>query len=684
MTNSRAGILTVPAAIVVIVIMLVVPIPTVILDILISVNITATLVIMLMTTHVRRPLDFSVFPSVLLLATLFRLAINVAVTRAVLTNAYAGQVIQSFGHFVVGSSLVVGLVVFLVLIVIQFIVITAGAGRVAEVAARFTLDAMPGKQMSIDADLNAGTINQEQAQIRRKEISEQADFYGAMDGASKFVRGDAVAALVIVGINLLGGLIVGLAQRHMPISQAVDTYSLLSIGDGLASQIPAMLMSISTGLVVTRSTSAEQQDFGSDVFLQVQKQHRAIRTAGIVLTTMGLVPGLPHLPFVAVGIVIWILGRRARTIAEGIDQAAEEAQPEQPLPETPQSLAAELRVEPLELELSVDLVDLVDSARGGDLLERVRSLRRKLAMDTGLIVPPVRTRDNLELEPNTYVVKVHGVEVARGIAPPGKLMVIGDGLEALPGDLTVEPVFGLPAKWIPAELRQQALARGATVIDRSSVVTTHLGELATRFAHQLLSAQQVRFLLDVLKTTDPAIVDEMSSTQVSLVELQRTLSDLLAEGVPIRDLSRIVEAVTERAKRDKSPESLSEAARAALGPAITASRSAAGVLPVITLDPAFERSLIDAVRTTDEGSVLAIAPAVAEQLVLEIQAVNESAENQGKEPVVVVASRLRPALRKLTQAALPRLAVLSIGEIGPQVRMEHIGVVNVVSTASTV
>ncbi len=683
MKNSKLGVLGAPAAVVTIVVMLVIPIPTFVLDLLISLNITAALVIMLMTMNVKRPLDFSVFPSILLLATLFRLAINVAVTRLVLLHAYAGQVIQAFGTFVVGSNLVIGLVVFLVLIIIQFVVVTSGAGRVAEVTARFTLDAMPGKQMAIDADLNAGLIDQEEALRRRREISEQADFYGSMDGASKFVRGDATAALVIVAINLIGGLIVGVVERHMPVSQAVHTYSLLSVGDGLVSQIPALLLSVSTGLIVTRA-STKDDDFGSDVLLQIQKQHRAIRIAGIVLAGIGLIPGLPHVPFVAVGLVVWFMGRRAGRAFEEVQ--ASEAEPEEAgtAIDTPQSIAAELRVEPLELELAVNLIDLVDSAHGGDLLERVRALRKKLAMDTGLIIPPVRTRDNLELSPDTYVVKVHGVEVAQGLAPPGKVMAIGDGLPALPGDITTEPVFGLPAKWVPAELRQQALVGGATVIDRSSVITTHLGELAARFASRLLSTQQVKFLLDLLRTTDPAIVEEMSSAQVTLIDLQRTLSGLLEESVPIRNLARIVEAITERARRGKDSEGLIEAARVALGPAITAGHAVDGVLTVITLDPSLERALVDSVRTSDEGSVLAIDPGVAEQLVAEVRSVNEAAEQQGKEPVLICATHLRPALRKLLQAAVPQLAILSIAEVGPQVRLERIGVVNVVNTASAV
>jgi flagellar biosynthesis protein FlhA len=673
----------IPAAVIAIVAMLVVPMPTFLLDVLISVNITFAIVILLMTMNVKRPLDFSVFPSLLLVATLFRLALNVSATRLVLLHGYAGTVIGSFGNFVVGGQLVIGLVVFLILVVIQFVVVTNGAGRVAEVAARFTLDAMPGKQMSIDADLNAGLIDQEEARRRRREIADEADFYGAMDGASKFVRGDAIAATVITAINLVGGLAVGVLQRHLSLTDAVHTYSLLSVGDGLVSQIPALLLSISTGLIVTRATT-DEEDFGSDVVSQIQRQHRVVRLAGIVLTAMAIVPGLPHLAFFAVGAAVWLIGNRASAAAaaaeleeEGTTAATKAA--EVPAPDTPQALLAELKVEPLELELSVSLIDLVDPARGGDLLDRVRALRRKLASDKGLVIPPVRTRDNVALANDAYAIRVHGVDVATGNAPPGRLLAIGDGLDVLPGQAGTEPVFGLPAKWIPAELRQQALVAGATVIDRSSVITTHLGEIAARYAGQLLSAQQVRVLLDAMKVTDPAVVEEMATAQVSLTDLHRVLCGLLDEGVPIRDVVRIVEAVTEKAHQSRDPEGLLEAARRAVGPAITATYAREGALPVITLDAAFERSLAESVRPGDEGSVLAVDPAVAESVVREVHSLSQQVEQTGREPVLLCASRLRPALRRLLAAAVPRLGILSVNELGPQVRLDRVGVVSLAS-----
>ncbi len=682
MMRNRIGMIGIPAGVVAIVVMLIVPMPSFVLDVLISANIAGAVIVLLMSMHVQKPLDFSVFPSLLLVATMFRLALNVSATRLVLLHGYAGTVIQSFGSFVVGGSLVVGLVVFLILIVIQFVVVTAGAGRVAEVAARFTLDAMPGKQMAIDADLNSGLITEAEARRRRQEIANEADFYGAMDGASKFVRGDAVAAVVITAINLLGGFAVGMLQRHLSASAAVHTYSLLSVGDGLVSQIPALLLSISTGLVVTRATT--EDDFGTDVVSQVRRQHRAVRVASVVILLLAFVPGLPHIAFLVVGGLLFVLSGRLAKAVPSDTSADESVQPEAPDIDAPQVLAGEVRVDPLELELSLDLIDLVDATKGGDLLERVKGLRRKVAGDLGLIVPPVRTRDNLDLEPGTYAIRLHGVEVGRGQAPPGRLLAIGDGLVGLPGEETVEPVFGLSAKWVPAELRQQALIAGATVVDRSSVITTHLGEVIADNAGRLLSAQQLRTLLDLVKEREPVVIEEMAAAQVSLSELQHVLCDLLDEGVPIRDLARITEAVSERARTSKDPDALVEAARDALGPAITSLFAAEGTLAVITIDAVDERSLVEAVVNGDRGAVLAIEPQKAETLVEQVRALAEQAEQQGRRPVLLCSSRLRPAVHRLLAGPVPRLGVLAVNEIGPQVQLERIGTVHLANEIAAV
>jgi len=528
--------------------------------------------------------------------------------------------------------------------------------------------------------LNSGLINGDEARARRKAIADEADFYGAMDGASKFVRGDAVAALIIVLVNLIGGFVVGVVEHHLSFSQAIHTYSLLSVGDGLASQIPALLLSISTGIVVTRA-AGEDEDFGSQFLGQLVLQHRAIRMAGLVVAVIGFIPGLPHLAFIIVGTGIYLMGRRARTSAErqaAAKSAAEMQAPEPVIELTAETLAPEMRVDPLELEIAADLVDLVDATRGGDLLERVRGLRRKVARELGIVIPPVRTRDNVDLPPSTYAIRLHGVEVARGQAPPGKVLVIGQGVDDLPGDPTTDPVFGLPARFVPAELRHLAAVAGATVVDRSSLVTTHLGEIVSRNAGKLLTRQALRSLIDVVKTSDPVVVEELASAQVGLSEVQRVLCDLLDEGVSIRDLVRILEAITERAATSKDHDSLLEAARTVLGPAICARyTSPEGVLHAITLDPLLEQSLVESVRPGDEGPVLAIDPSLAEHLVEEVGRLAVEAEQRGQSPVLVCSSRLRPALRRLLKAALPRLGVISVNELGLQVQPERIGVVNI-------
>ncbi|HUZ10074.1 MAG TPA: flagellar biosynthesis protein FlhA [Acidimicrobiales bacterium] len=680
MKRNRIGMIGIPAGVVAIVVMLIVPMPSFILDILISMNIAGAVIVLLMSMHVQKPLDFSVFPSLLLVATMFRLALNVSATRLILLHGSAGTVIHSFGSFVVGGSLVVGLVVFLILIVIQFVVVTSGAGRVAEVAARFTLDAMPGKQMAIDADLNSGAITETEAKQRRREIANEADFYGAMDGASKFVRGDAIAAVVITAINLLGGFAVGMAQQHLSASAAVHTYSLLSVGDGLVSQIPALLLSISTGLVVTRA--ATEEDFGSDVVSQVKRQHRAVQVAGVVILLLAFVPGLPHIAFLVVGGLLYFVSVRIRNAAT-VETPAEEV-PIALEVDSPQALAGEIRVDALELELSLDLIDLVDAAKGGDLLERVKGLRRKIAGDLGLIVPPVRTRDNLDLGPGTYVIRLHGVEMGRGQAPPGRLLAIGDGLAGLPGEATVEPVFGLAARWVPAELRQQAIIAGATVVGRSSVITTHLGEVVADNAGRLLSAQQLRTLLDLVKEREPVVMEEMAAAQVGPGELQRVLCDLLDEGVPIRDLARITEAVSERARTSKDPEALLEAARVALGPAITALYASDGTLAVITIDAVDERVLVDSVSPSDHGTVLAVEPARAESLAEQVKVLAEQAEEHGRRPVLLCSSRLRSAAQRLLRGPVPRLGVLAVNEVGPHVQLERIGTVHLADAIAAV
>ena len=676
MCVGRIGRFVVPVGVVLIIVMMVVPLPALLIDLLIAVNITAAMLIVLVAMFVSRPLEFSAFPAILLVATLFRLALNISATRLVLLDGFAGDVIEAFGHFVVGGSLIVGLVIFAILVVIQFIVITKGAERVAEVGARFTLDAMPGKQMAIDADLNAGLIDENTARKRREDVGAEADFYGSMDGASKFVKGDAIAAIIIVLINLIGGFAVGVLQRGMAPLDAIETYSLLSIGDGLVSQIPALLLSVATGLMVTRA--AGEGDMGSTVIAQFSRQRLAMQIGGGAALALCLIPGLPKLPFLLVGTLVLILAQRLPKASEleAIEAAREEAQPELPSPDSPEALIGEMRVDPLEMALAPDLVDLVDTS-GGDLLDRVRALRRKIALDIGILMPPVRTRDDLTLELSSYSIRISGVEAATGQAPPGTVLAIGEGLDFLPGRAGVEPVFGLPGKWVPAELRHQAEMSGATVVDRASVIITHLAEVVRSNAARLLGREDVRTLTEVVKRTHPVVVEELTPTLLSLGQVQRVLAGLLDEGVPIRDLVRIFESMSLTAKVSTDHDSLLEAARVALGPAIAARHLTDGTLYAITLEPRLEQSLLESLRPTDAGLQILVDPHRAEALLSDLNRLLETAEQQGTTPVVVVSPQLRMPLRRLTAVAVPRLPILSYAEIAKcTFRIETVGVVS--------
>ncbi len=679
-TRRRYAAGVFPLVVVLVVAMMVIPLPTIVLDVLLAINIAVAVLMLLASLNARRALDLASFPSLLLIATLFRLALNVSSSRLILAQGDAGEVIEAFGRFVISGSLIVGLVVFLILVIIQFVVITQGATRVAEVAARFTLDAMPGKQMAIDADLNAGVIDDDEARRRRQDVAAEADFYGAMDGASKFVKGDAIAAVIITAVNLIGGLLIGVVQRGQEIGDAVETYSLLTVGDGLVSQIPALLVSISSGLIITRA--AGNDDLGTDISVQFARQHRAIRTGGIAMCAMGLVPGLPKVPFFVVGIGALVLGQRLANEAK-VPSQVDDAPPAPPVdPDAPVEISRSIRVEPLGLELAVDLVDLVDPGADGDLLDRVKALRRKMASELGVVIPPVRTRDNAELDLGTYVVKVHGVAVATGSAPAGQVLVITDDLSVLPGTEVAEPVFGLPAKWVPVEHRALAEAMGATVVDRASVITTHLAEIARRHAPELLSRQDVKMLVDLVREHDPAVVDDLNAQGVGMAEVQRVLQQLLAEQVPVRDLSRILEVVSERSRATRDPELIVEAVRLALAASICATRAPGGRLAVVTLDPLVEQTLIGAVMRTEAGSQLALDPDTAQRLATALTRKVREAEEQGIEPVVVCAPGLRVALRSFLARLLPHVPVMSYDELADHVTVDDLGMVSLEPTPS--
>ena len=678
---SRHSDLVAAAAVVLVVTMMVIPLPPFLLDLLITLNISAALMIVVATLYVPRALDFSSFPSLLLLTTLFRLAINVSVTRLILLHGDAGRVVSAFGNFVVGGNVVVGLVIFLILIVIQFVVITNGAGRVAEVGARFTLDAMPGKQMAIDADLNTGQITDEEARHRRAEIAREADFYGAMDGASKFVKGDAMAGILITGINLVGGIVIGVMQQGMPFSEAAQHFSLLTVGDGLCAQIPALLISVATGILVTRSAS--EQDLGSDVAGQLLEQRKAPLVAGVVIMAFALVPALPKVPFLVIGGLFFAVGwslRNQPTKAERAAAAAAPASGTPELPATPRDAALDaLALDPLELAIGFGLVPMVDQQAGGTLLARVGTIRRQIASELGMVIPPVRIRDDVGLDSHEYVMRVRGTEVARGGIMAGHHLAMdpGDAMGQLPGIPTTEPAFGLPAVWIPETGRAEAEALGWTVVDPESVVVTHLTETIRIHASELLTRQETRQLLDQLKEVNAAVVDEVVPDVLSVGEIQRVLQALLREGVSVRDLGAVVEAIGDKARLTRDVAMLAEYARQALGRTIVAPYlDGEGTLRAIALDPALEQEIAEALVQTADGEFLAMDPVRAYALVDVCAEQVEHALARGGRPVMLCSARVRRHLRRLWEQRLPQLAVCSYNEIAPGVSVETVGVLD--------
>ncbi len=680
-------------SVVLVVTMLVVPLPSALLSLMITINIAAALTIVSTTMYLGKALDFASFPSLLLLTTMFRLAINVSVTRLILTSGNAGSVVKAFGEFVVGGNVVVGLVIFLILVVIQFVVVTNGAGRVAEVGARFTLDAMPGKQMAIDADLNAGLISDDQARARRAEIAQEADFYGAMDGASKFVKGDAMAAVIITAINLGGGIVVGMLQRHLGFSEATHQYSLLTVGDGLSAQIPALLISVATGIIVTRAAS--DRDLGSDIANQILTQRKAPLVAAGAIGLFALIPGLPKLPFLLIAAIFGAIGWAVRKGLPGAldeQEAARAAASKAALPKPGDEPMSEVGVDTLELAIGFGLVPLVDAGAdparpSSSLLRRVSMIRRQLAGDLGLVVPPVRIHDELGMESHEYVFKVRGSEVARGRIMPGHLLAMdpGDASGKLSGVPTREPAFGLEAVWIQESARGEAEAQGYTVVDPESVIVTHLTETIREHAAEVLTRQDVRALLDKLKETNAAVVEEVVPDALSLGEIQRVLQSLLAEGVPIRDLGTIVEAIGDKARTTRDTSLLSEYARQALGRAITAPHLDEHLrLQAITLDPAIEQEVSTSITQTTDGEYLAMDPPRAQAIVSALRAQVEHATalasrtgpRANKGPVLLCSARIRRHLRRLIAQAQPHLAVCSYNEIAPGINVETIGIVH--------
>ncbi|MGI9625690.1 MAG: flagellar biosynthesis protein FlhA [Longimicrobiales bacterium] len=670
---SRHLEVVVTIAIVFVIGLLVLPLPPALLDVFLALSIASSLVVLLVTLHTDRPLDFSSFPSVLLLLTVFRLALNVSSTRLILGQAEAGRVIESFGTFVIGGNYAVGVVIFLILVGINFIVITKGAGRVAEVAARFTLDAMPGRQMSIDGDLSAGLIDEEEAKARREEISREADFFGAMDGSAKFVRGDAIAGLLITVINILGGLFIGVIQRGMSVSQALETYTLLTVGDGLVSQVPALIISTAAGMMVTSSSGSDR--IAEAVIRQVRRKSRPMWITSGVLVSMAAVPGLPVTPFLllAAGAA---LSARASKGDEDRAKAVPAAQSVEALPPEQSSPVHDLlQIDPVEVEVGYALIPLIDESKGGDLLERIRLLRKQAAQELGILVPPIRIRDDVRLPANEYMLKIRGVEAGKAEVMPRMLLALDTGgiLREVEGVDTVDPSFGMPARWIAPNLRVDAESAGYVVVEPSTVVATHLMESLKRNASELLGRQDVQEMVDTLKASHPALVEEVVPSKVPLGVLHRVLQRLLKEQIPIRNLVTILETLADAAEHTKDPEALTEYARRALASVIwELHQDSSGVVRAITIGPRLEAELM---RLFSPRAALEMGdgldPDRLTTLLSRLERLHK-AHGEGAPLPIVTPPGLRLGVRRLIEPVLPHIPVVSLAELPSHVDLKGI------------
>ena len=668
LTARSSATLVAPVIIIILLAMMVLPLPAFALDIFFSFNIALAIIVLLTSLYTVKPLDFMVFPTVLLVSTMLRLSLNVASTRVVLTEGHtgpdaAGKVIEAFGHFLIGGNYTVGIVVFIILTIINFMVVTKGAGRIAEVGARFTLDAMPGKQMAIDADLNAGLIGEQEARQRRTEVAQEAEFYGAMDGASKYVRGDAVVGILITVINIIGGLIVGMIQHDMDFSDAMKNYTLLAIGDGLVAQIPSLLISTAAGIVVSRVAS--DQDIGGQLLDQLFAKPQVLYIAAGIIGGMGLIPGMPHFAFILLAAVLgggaYLLTQRAlKTAIE--PESAVVAAPAELEEATWQDIVP---VDTLGLEVGYRLIPLVDKGQSGELLRRIKGIRKKFAQEVGFLSPPVHIRDNLELRPSAYRISLKGVEVGSGEAHAGQYLAINPGMVTgtLPGAVTSDPAFGLPATWIDEGLREQAQTMGYTVVDAGTVVATHLNHLITLHAAELLGRQEVQQLLDHLGTESPKLAEELVPKLIPLSTLQKVLQNLLIEGVHIRDMRTIIETLAEHAARIQDPNELTALVRIALGRAIVQQLfPSANELSVMTLDSHLERLLMQALQASGpEGA--GIEPGLADMLASQAELATRQQEQLGFTPVLLVPAPLRALLARFLRRALPQLKVLSHAEL---------------------
>ncbi len=671
-----------PVGILGVLVVMILPIPAIVLDLLLTFNITASIIILMVAVYVTRPLDFSTFPTLLLVTTLFRLALNVASTRLVLLHgadgsAAAGQVIKSFGNFVVGGNYAVGFVVFAILIIINFVVITKGAGRIAEVAARFTLDAMPGKQMAIDADLNAGLIGDEDARKRRKDVAMEAEFYGAMDGASKFVRGDAVAGILITFINIIGGLIIGVLQQGLPLAEAARIYTLLTVGDGLVAQIPALIISTAAGIVVSNVNT--EAGLSTTIGRQFLLNPKPIFIAAAILFILALVPGLPHFAFLVfaavtggVGYLVW----KTAAEKEGRDEAERVESAKAPVKkETNEEVPL---VDTLGLEVGYRLIPLVDSSEGGELLERIKAIRRQFAEDSGIVVPSVHIKDNLQIKPSEYIFLIRGIDVARGELMAGHCLAIdpGNAQPGLDGVPTVDPAFGLPAFWVPDSMQEKAQIMGYTVVNHSAIIATHVTEVIKTHANELLGRQEVQLLLEKLSKNHPKVVEELVPGVLSLGAIQKVMQNLLKERVSIRDLQTIIETLADYGPMTKDTDLLTEYVRMNLARQISkANIGADAIIYAVGLNHEIEEAITKAVQETPQGSFLSIEPGLAHKIVSRIKETLEELVARGHQPVLLVSHQTRRFVRRLTERAFPAIPVLSHNEISNNAKVQTLRMV---------
>ncbi|WKZ57147.1 MAG: flagellar biosynthesis protein FlhA [Bdellovibrionota bacterium] len=685
-SSSRYQHLVMPLVLVTVLAVMLFPLPTELLDVLLAANITVSLIILFVSLYMDRPLDFSSFPAVLLITTLFRLGLNIATTRLILLNGSegtqaAGHVIQAFGEFVIGGNYIVGAVIFIAISLINLKVITKGSSRIAEVAARFTLDAMPGKQMAIDSDLNIGLINETEAKQRRKDLAREAEFYGSMDGAAKFVSGDAIAGIFIIGINIIGGLLVGVLQHEMDWMAAAQTYSLLTIGDGLVSQIPSIIVSTAAGIIVARAASGD--DLGSEVLGQLSQSTKPLYLASAVSAGFAVLPGLPFIPFMFLATALGGLGLMRKRVVEATKQsaaiemtkAAEEAN--KPKPGSKEEVTQLLGMDTLELEVGYELVGLVE---GGDLVERIRSLRRQFALDYGFIVPPIHIRDNVRIKPGEYRFLLRGAVIGSGELKSGHLLAMDPGnlTATVEGVATKEPAFGLDALWIKETDKEKAQFGGYTVVDLATVITTHVTELVKQNMCEMLSRQDTQYLLDTVAKDSPKLIEELVPSQLSVGQVQQVLSHLLKEQLSIRDLKSILETLADWAPTVKHPERLAEYVRRRLSRQITAKYvNGDGVLPLASINPTLERALAEAVQQSDEGSFLALEPSVAQLFITRLHKLAERFVEGGQTPILLAPAHLRAALVHFVQRFVPGYAVISHQEIAPNTRVQSLGVVSV-------